>query len=170
MYFKRITTKTRNISEIINLYNSSFPENERRNFQELIDENSKGMEFLAFYENDVFIGFITILNCKNISHIIYFAVHENLRGQGYGSKILNIIKEIKLSQKILADLEKINFSKENNNQRIKRENFYIKNGFQKTNIYYIWNDETYNIFSNTPNLSEKEYNDFWNYFDVEVKK
>ena len=111
MYFKIITTKTKNISEIINLYNSAFPKNERRNFQELIDEKSKGMEFLAFYENDVFIGFITILNCKNISHIIYFAVCENLRGQGYGSKILSIIKEIKSSQKILTDLEKINFSK-----------------------------------------------------------
>ena len=50
MFCKRITNNTKNINHIIFLYESSFPQNERRDIQELIDENSEGMEFLAFYE------------------------------------------------------------------------------------------------------------------------
>ena len=61
-------------------------------------------------------------------------------------------------------------TKENNSQRIKREKFYIKNGFFKTNIYYFWNNETYCIFSNTPDISEKEYDNFWKHFEIEVKR
>ena len=55
---------------------------------------------------NLLIGFASILSYKDISHIIYLAVTENLRNKGYGSKIIQEIKKIKTSQKILADLEK----------------------------------------------------------------
>lgn len=70
---------------------------------------------------------------KDIIYVFYLAINENLRGQGYGSKILNLIKDKYSNHRIILNIEEIDKNSDNYKQRVKRKEFYKKNGFYDLN-------------------------------------
>ncbi len=164
MEIKRITDKTKDISEIRHLYETAFPENERRDLEDLIDENSEGMEFFAFYDDNDFVAMLSLLSYKDITHIMYLAVKEGYRDHGYGGKILEFLREFKKDQRIIADLERIKPDAENNPQRKRRNDFYIKNGYSPSGVCYSWRNEDYELYVNGGEFFEYEYKNFWKHF------
>ncbi|MBR6800449.1 MAG: GNAT family N-acetyltransferase [Eubacteriaceae bacterium] len=160
----RITDKTQNITHIRDLYETAFPENERRDLEDLIDESSEGMEFYAFYEEDVFTGILSLLTYKDITHIMYLAICEQHRGKGYGSEVLRWLKQFKKGQRIIADLERITPTAANNSQRARRNEFYIKNEFRPSGVCYSWRNEDYELYVNGGELFEHDYKNFWKHF------
>ena len=67
---EHITKDSANINQINELYEFSFPENERRPLSPMLDDTSGFAEILAYYDADQFVGFACILNIRDISHII----------------------------------------------------------------------------------------------------
>ena len=67
--------------------------------------------------------------------------------------------------KRLTDIEKIKryFNKE---QRIKRKQFYLKNDFKETDVFYTWQGEDYVILSRN-GIVQKE---FWNFGILKKEK
>lgn len=169
MNITRITDKTPDITHIRNLYETAFPENERRDLEDLIDENSEGMEFFSFCDEDRFIGILSLLSYKDLTHIMYLAVSEEYRNCGYGSNILKWLKEFKSSQRIIADLERIMPDAENNDQRKRRNGFYIRNGFSPSGVCYTWREENYELYVHGGDFSEHEYKAFWKHFSSKNK-
>ncbi len=164
MDIKRITDRTKDISEVKLLYETAFPENERRELIDLISEDSEGMEFYAFYEEDNFIAMLSLLSYKDITHIMYLAVKEEFRGKGYGGRILSYLREFKSSQRIIADLERINENAPNNDQRARRNAFYVKNGYRPSGVTYSWRNEEYELYVNGGEFFYEEYKAFWKHF------
>lgn len=143
------------------LYNSAFPKNERRSFSELVKKRLGGTEVFCFYDEETFVGMACLLNSPTISHIIYLAVEESLRGRGYGSKALELIHRSKSGRKIMVDIEVENENAENAEQRIMRKKFYLKAGYEETPVKYEWRQENYEILSFGGQISEEEYDCFW---------
>lgn len=50
------------------------------------------IDFMAYYDEDVFVGLTMVLNRKDFNWGWYFAVREELRGKGYGQHILTALK------------------------------------------------------------------------------
>jgi len=50
-----------------------------------------GLDFTAYYEGEDFIGFTIVYPRPSFSWFWYFAVREDLRGQGYGQQILPLV-------------------------------------------------------------------------------
>jgi len=73
-----------------NLYNESFPCNERRSIvaQKEILKNPI-YQFNLIYHNNTFVGFVLWWQFSKLLYIEHFAITPNLRGQGYGSLILS---------------------------------------------------------------------------------
>lgn len=148
----RIVNKDKKELEKVNvLYEEAFPENERIDLEVL-----KGNEIHAFYDPE-FIGFASTITYKNITNISYLAVKEELRDQGYGSQILDSIKEEYLNNTITVDIEKLN----GHPIREKRKAFYLRNGFKETPLKYTWRNENFNILS-TKEINKEDYIHFWN--------
>ena len=144
------------------LYESAFPANERIPIKHLLDDKIK-REFWAFFDGDLFCGFSNSITHGSITNIIYFAVMPELRSRGYGSQILQVIREQHPDTRIVVDIEVEEDSKdaEELERRNRRREFYTRNGFDSSPVDYIWQGEHYRLLSAGGTVTEKEFRDFW---------
>jgi len=115
------------------LYEETFLAEERQPFWILKRRAKQGKaEQWNIYNEETWIGWIYIikLNGKNCIYIYYFAIDPQYRGKGYGTKVLKLILEKYKEYKIILALEDWKEDTEDQEQRIKRHNFYKKFGFK----------------------------------------
>ena len=151
------------------LYEDSFPVNERKDLKYLLSENQDIGEIYVVEEENQWIGFVCILFTIEIAHIIYFSVLPKLRNKGYGTKILKMVCEMKKGYRVIVDIEQPILETNNYEQRIKRKHFYLNNSFDETDVQYKWHGDYFEILSYGGNISEKEFDDFWESI-IEVDK
>ncbi len=151
-------------NDVKNLYEASFPENERRPVGELLEGFRGEGELLAALDEGVFVGLVSLLSCEDITHILYFAVRDELRNQGYGSRILTLIRTRYPGQRIIVDVERPEDGIPNRAQREERIAFYRKNGYADTRITYRWEGEDYRIMSSGGDVTKREFRRFWEHF------
>lgn len=129
------------------LYQTAFPEDEQipwNDLMRLIGEMS--LDFTAYYEQDEFIGFTIVYPRKSYNWYWYFAVREELRGQGYGQQILTQLITKYDGQSCVLDMESPRQDPcPNPQQRKRRHQFYLRNGFRDTNVYRTYNDTTITV-------------------------
>ena len=144
------------------LYESAFPANERIPIKHLLDDKIK-REFWAFFDGDLFCGFSNSITHGSITNIVYFAVVPELRSRGYGSQILQVIREQHPDTRIVVDIEVEEDSKdaEELERRNRRRDFYLRNGFGSSPVDYVWQGEHYRLLSAGGSVTEKEFRNFW---------
>ena len=158
---KLISNTSEELKKTKALYYRAFPKNERRSFPELVENRFGGTEVFCFHDGETFVGMACMLNTPTISHIIYLAVDESLRGNGYGSKALELLHQSKPGKKIMVDIEVPDEQAENAEQRRMRKKFYLRAGYAETPVKYEWRKENYEILSFGGQISVAEYDDFW---------
>lgn len=89
--------------------------------------------------------------------ILYLAVNDKIRSKGYGSAILQCIKQRFSNKAIALNIEPLDSKSDNYAQRIKRFEFYLKNGFVDTHYQINDNSDNYQILATTKQFSIKEY-------------
>ena len=107
LQYIEVTKKSPWLPQVKALYESAFPANERIPIKHLLDNKIK-REFWAFFDKEdggnhgevgkeiaatpTFCGFSNSITHGSITNIVYFAVVPELRSHGYGSKILQAIR------------------------------------------------------------------------------
>lgn len=142
------------------LYYESFDKDERFPFWLLKKcSKEKNVRFNVIYNKDKVIGFQYIIEYDNIAYLMYFAINGDLRGNGYGSKMLkDLIKKYEI---VILSIEKVNHL---NTNSIKRKQFYLRNGFYETNKFIKDNGIEYEVlctnkdYNITKETLEKRYN------------
>ena len=152
------------------LYESAFPANERIPIKHLLDDKIK-REFWAFFDKEdgenaaapKFCGFSNSITHGSITNIVYFAVVPELRSRGYGSQILQVIREQHPDTRIVVDIEVEEDSKdaEELERRNRRRDFYLHNGFDSSPVDYVWQGEHYRLLTAGGTVTEKKFRDFW---------
>ena len=168
MTIKQITANNAD-EQLKRLYQTAFPEGEQipwDDLMRLIGEMS--LEFTAYYNGENFIGFTIVYPRKSFNWYWYFAVREELRGNGYGQQILTRLLERYKGQTCVLDMEAIEQQEpssllewpsrdrarqsqsptqicENIELRKRRHAFYLRNGFRDTHVYRTYNDITMTI-------------------------
>lgn len=160
----------RAIGQIEELYARAFPENERRPLGPLIEDRAGIAEMLALYDGEAFVGFVSLLNWKDIAHIIYFAVEEELRGRGYGAQTLEMLYAQKRGCRLIADVEEAIEGAPNAGQRARRIAFYERLGFARSSVRYAWRGEEYVILSRGGDITPDEFRNFWHEIDAKNKE
>ena len=153
---------TTNYEEVKELYYTSFPEDERIPFEDMY-QKYKESELFSIYDEEQFVGFISLLSYNGYSHIMYFAIDERYQKQGYGSQTLQWLKDYKKENCILADLEDAKYG-DNQKQRLQRQEFYKKNGFHQSEVAYCWQSEQYIIMECNGSVQMSDFGAFWKYF------
>ena len=156
MIRKQIDFHSEEINKIRTLYQQAFPKNEQTNLTWLF----KGIIY-GYYQEEKLIGFTILCIHHQIVSILYLAVKEEYRNLGYGSMILEDLSKEYVSNRIMLDIEQIKECK-NKEQRIKRKQFYLRNGFQETKVCYTWQKEDYIILCKNGMIGDKEFWSFWN--------
>lgn len=118
------------IPKIRRLYRSAFPRAERKPFWLIQGRSKKGaMEILTIEENG-FAGLAIMMYHKENVLLDYFAVEEEKRGCGTGAKALHMLKEKYKDKRFLLEIELPDGK--DDEIKIRRKNFYLRNGMGET--------------------------------------
>lgn len=148
----------KDIKVLKSLYYEAFPENERVPLFYLKYKAKKSVaDFFLIYDDKSYIGMLYTIYFKDIVFLFYLAVEKNQRENGYGSKILNIIKDKFPNKRIILNIEEVTPNCENYSQRLKRQNFYIKNGFKLCDLKTQEGDINYQMMYYHKSVSYEEY-------------
>ena len=126
------------VRKIKELYFKAFPQNERIPFWFLLWKSKLSfVRFCNIYDGDNWVGFIYLIDHSKLMFILFFAIDEKFRSNGFGTEVIKIVKNLYSEKKIMLSIEKIDESAENNDIRIRRKDFYIRNGFTETDYNFL---------------------------------
>lgn len=142
--------KSKHKKEMKRIYLKAFPKSERFPFWILkICSKENNIKFMEVINGNELVGIEYLLTYENNAYLMYFAIDENKQNKGYGSEIVkDLANEYNT---VILSIEKI----DNINREIKqkRKNFYLRNGFQETNVFYEDAGVEYEILTTNKNFS-----------------
>lgn len=146
-----------------NLYLTAFPKEERKPFDLIIEKQAEGgSDILYMKDKGEFCGLAIPAIDGDIVLLVFFAVADSKRGGGYGSRALKMIMEKYEGKRFILEIEDTAAKAENSEQRIRRKNFYIKNGLMNTGLMANVMGVKMEILGNTDNITFEEY---WNVYE-----
>lgn len=140
------------------LYLKAFPKEERAPLCFLYHKNKRNhTEFSAVMDDDCFIGLIFTTETKDIISLMFFAIQDTERGKGYGSQVLKAIQEKYADKRVFINIEPLDKTAPNYEQRIKRKEFYERNGFSSMEYTVREAGVTYEMMTFGGKVSKEEY-------------
>ena len=148
--------------DVRRLYETAFPKEEQIPWADLMRlMKTMSLDFTVYYEDcDTItdensaagsarlLGFTVVYPRKQFNWFWYFAVPEELRGQGIGQRILTQLIEKYGGQSNILDMESPEQVCENSEQRKRRHAFYLRNGFRDTGVGKSFKGIDYTIMMN----------------------
>lgn len=158
LHAKTVSRKLDEYEDICRLMRTAFPKNERYPIWLLrVLALRKNVNFLAFYNDEQFCGIMYTAEDDKYTFLLYLAVNDEIRSKGYGTKMLDWLKQ-NTNKIIVLDVEAINPSADNALQREKRISFYSRNGFFDTGYRFTDKGETYFVLaSDVDAFNSKEF-------------
>ncbi|MFV0393435.1 MAG: GNAT family N-acetyltransferase [Coprobacillaceae bacterium] len=152
-----VTKNNKNNAEM--LMRNAFPKNEHVPMWILLKGNkSEDISFLEFYENDNFVGFTYIISNQDITFILFLAIDASMQSQGYGSKVLTYIRNLYPNNRMVLQMQSVDKTKENYEQRLKRQKFYFRNGYQNIGYKFDMHGEVNEVLVHGDiTVTKKEY-------------
>ena len=156
------TSKDKLMADAIN--EEAFPECERNSLDDLYaSDTADKLEMLGIYDDDEIVGFFTVRIFKNIRYLAYFAVRHDKRSAGIGSRALKLLSERYPDAQIVTEFETPDESCENNALRLRRRDFYLRNGFHETGWYSFYDDTEFTIACSEPVFDKEGFERFTAY-------
>lgn len=162
IYLSEMTLKEQKM--VKKLYFDSFPKQERRPFWVLLKlRRKKFANLLVIHDEDskkpVGIAFFIVRG--NLVLFDYYAMLPECRSKGYGSTAIEAIREYYKGKKIFGEVEAICEEAPNNDQRIRRLNFYLRNGLcESGNFLYLFGVKMQILYFEDEAVSKEEYLEF----------
>jgi len=163
---KAIKNDKETFAHVKDLYYSAFPRQEQVNLSFLINQTKKDtVNFNVFYDEDVFVGLTYDISFKDTTYLWYLATRADLRSKGYGSQIMQYLREAYSSNRIVLNLDVQDESAADSEIRKKRKEFYIKNGYTLADYSCVFNRNKLDVMSINGNVTSDEFlSIFKNYF------
>lgn len=120
--------------DVIDIYKEAFPAAECFPVDDLAALVKEGKGTALAYEDridgeDRFVGAIYIVSDDENVMALFFAVSADVRGGGYGSRILAQLAAEYPDHKISLQIENTREPSDDMDNRVRREGFYLKNGY-----------------------------------------
>lgn len=155
---KKTLSKAPDASALRRLYHSAFPKEEQMPWWLLrLISLRRDMGVEGFYDGDQLRGFTHSVATEDVLFILFFAVSDDCRGQGWGSAILSQLKEEYPGRTIVLNVELLDPKAENFDQRLRRMRFYKKNGFFDTGYDVDEVGGTFRVLAMSPQLDVDAY-------------
>ena len=121
--------------DIKRIYFEAFPKNERMPFFFFfLMSKLWNTQFWGFYDGDTPCGFAYFAVNRKLLFLMFLAVDESLRGEGYGSAILKEIRNRYPEKKLIVSIEPCEDTSPDTEIRKRRKAFYGRNGYGETDF------------------------------------
>lgn len=155
-----ITMDSRFWTQVNTLAKDTFPPEEYIAPEEILMMSAtKGHEFLALIHGDSFIGFMVVFPYRDLLYLFYLAIDPSHRSKGYGSHAIDTLKERYADRKLLVDFEMLDDDAPNREQRLRRRQFYLRNGFRETGLFVSYRGVDYEVFCTSEDFDPQAYKD-----------
>lgn len=172
--FKPVCCGGSRYRQVRSLYRQAFPEAEQLPLWLLtMLAWRRDVDFYAVCDGDDCCGLLYLLRDGDHTLIFYFAVRADLRSRGYGAQILAWVRG--RSRTVSLIMESMREPCDNAEQRLRRRDFYLRNGFQDTG-YYMKSLGLFDILCTEPAIEPVAYRKlvsrpmFWRRRMIEVGK
>ena len=140
------------------LYAQAFPKEERLPWWVLrLSTLVPDVALTAYYDGANFCGFTHTTSTDKVLFLMFFAVQSDLRGKGYGSAILDYLKRQNPGKAIVLNVEPLDPTVSNAQERVNRMLFYRKNGFYDTGYDITEVGGIFRVLSTVPKLDTNAY-------------
>ena len=96
----------REYKQVKQLYMRAFPKYEREPWTWLLVKSKyQRADFMAFYDQKQFVGFAYVIHSHGMHYILYLAVNDQIRSQGYGTRIINELRRLYPKDSLALDVE-----------------------------------------------------------------
>ena len=153
----------KNLKELKRLYRSAFPISEKKPFGLMLKKQAEGTMKLMTVEDEkgAFLGLVITIHHKDIVLLDYFAVSPAFRGKGIGSEVLSLLKNQYSGKRILLEIEDPEEPCKNREERLRRKDFYLRNGLSVQD-YKVWLfGVKMLILTNKTTISFEEYHEIF---------
>lgn len=145
-------------TEFEQINNEAFPPSERMGMEEMFSFTAHtDSHLLGIYDDRAPIGFILLLQNTDCAYLYYLAIHPALRSKGYGGAALQLLQATYSSLQIILDFEEIDETAPNNAQRMRRKEFYLRNGFHETGTCTLLGDTRFEVVCNQGALCKESF-------------
>lgn len=151
-----------NSAEVKRIYFEAFPKKERMPFPMMVAMSKLwNTQFLSFYDSDTLCGFIYLALNSKLVFVMFLAVDKNLRSKGFGSAILQKLKEKYPNKKIIISIEPCDKNASDIELRKRRKAFYLRNGYQETGYMVKLNGVVQEIIISNGQFVKREFRSFF---------
>jgi GNAT superfamily N-acetyltransferase len=145
------------------LYETAFPVEEQIPYNDLIYLLGKlEIDYTAYYDSEMLVGLTMVLHLPRYNWGWYFAVRDELRGKGYGQRILSaLLEKYRDGHPFIIDIESpLQADAPNPEQRKRRHAFYLRNGLKDTPTSRTFEGITYTIMTSSDEpFDQQDYDD-----------
>ena len=155
----RLTPDSPELATLSRINEEAFPINERLNLLDIIKHESLiDRRFLGIINDEgKMCGFFMIILTDDCGYGAYFAIEASLRGHGIGTKALKLLIEYCGKRQLIIDFEALDENAPNNDQRKRRRNLYLRNGFFPTGYFRYYMDCEFEVFSSWKNYNQEAF-------------
>ena len=144
------------------LYKQSFNKSERKPFYIITNMVKSGKTDLWYFEkNGKFAGMCATINGSDTILLDYLAVAENKRGIGIGTEMISDILDYYKGYGVFLEIEEVAPTYINNDERIRRREFYLRSGFKPMNTFVKLFGVNMELLGIGCQLNFDEYRDFY---------
>ena len=129
-------TKTQ-MRDLKRLYRDAFPASEKKPFWLIRKKQREGItEILGLVnEEDRLVGEIITIAWQDLLLVDYFAIGEDVRGQGFGAQAIHLLQERYKARRVLLAIETPEIPSENSRDRVRRKRFYQSCGLESMDYH-----------------------------------
>ena len=151
-----ITAEFADMDKFTELNTEAFPKQERVPVKNFLKMREEGLiDLIAVYDGEVFVGFCAVMVDRPTVYLCYFAVEKSLRSRGYGGRILDLLREKYAGCQVVLEL--VDETAPNNEQRITRRSFYIRNGFCPTGYGMAYFGMEFELLCGSPEFDMDDF-------------
>ncbi len=155
--------------KIRKLYLSAFPKDERLPWFVLrLNALRKGIGLHAFLDGDTFCGFTCSVTLEGLHFLLFFAVDDAIRCQGYGSAILSLLRQEYGT--LILNIEPLVPDAPDLPLRQSRYRFYRRNGFFDTGCHVLEKDGIFRVLCTNPEPDPDVYRKLLRYLTLGLWK
>lgn len=112
------------------LYEKAFPKEEKKPISLMLEKREEGFyEILEITDQtDQFLGLAIVILYQDLALLDYYAIADNVRGTGIGSKVIKMLQERYQGKRFFLEIESTKENCQDLDNRMRRKHFYEKNG------------------------------------------
>ena len=150
---KIVDTTFSEMKFIIDLYENTFPSEEKVPLSNIKRTFGNGGNLYVLFDDSEMVGSFYMFDDSDVTFLVYIAIRNDLRGKGYGSDALNIIRGLR--HRVFLVMEE----PDGTDIKDRRKEFYLRNGCCVPGFMLLSDDVMFDAVTLCGDISESRMNE-----------